>query len=150
MFHCPIQSTGTIESQSYVGSLLHHRCNWIRLCNNIVVFYIVPWFYCILVEKRQRQVHWTQFYGVSLWQNIAGRHAIWKMPKNYYYGILTRLPSCARISVKICWLVGLDLFNDDTCPSGHISRPTHINVSQSGFHSLNNYSSLIILCTSGG
>ena len=27
-------------------------------------------------------------------------------------------------------LVGLDLFNDDTCPSGHISRPTQVNVSQ--------------------
>ena len=47
-------------------------------------------------------------------------------------------------------LVGLDLFNDDTRPSGHISRPTQVNVSQSCFHSLNNYSSLIILYTSGG
>ena len=27
-------------------------------------------------------------------------------------------------------LVALGLFNDDTCPSGHISRPTHVNVSQ--------------------
>ena len=27
-------------------------------------------------------------------------------------------------------LVGLDLFNDDTCPSGHISRPTQVNVSK--------------------
>ena len=35
------------------------------------------------------------------------------------------------------WLVGLDLFNDDTGPSGHISRPTPLNVSQSCFHSLN-------------
>ena len=32
-------------------------------------------------------------------------------------------------------LVGL--FNDDTCPSGHISRPTHVNVSQSCFRALN-------------
>ena len=66
------------------------------------------------------------------------------------------------------WLVGLDLFNDDTCPSGHISRPTQVNVSQdllsfskknlpiqvnvsqSCFHSLNNFSSLVILSTSGG
>ena len=31
------------------------------------------------------------------------------------------------------WLVGLDLFNDDTCPSGHISRPTQENVSQELF-----------------
>ena len=46
--------------------------------------------------------------------------------------------------------IGLDLFNDDTRPSGHISRPAQVNVSQSGFHSLNNYSSLIILYTSGG
>ena len=45
---------------------------------------------------------------------------------------------------------GLDLFNDDTRPSGHISRPTEVNVSQSCFHSLNNYSNLIILYTSRG
>ena len=35
------------------------------------------------------------------------------------------------------WLVGLDLFNHNTCPSGHISRPTHVNVSQELLHSLN-------------
>ena len=34
-------------------------------------------------------------------------------------------------------LVRLDLFNDDTCPSGHISRPTQVNVSQSYFNYLN-------------
>ena len=34
-------------------------------------------------------------------------------------------------------LVGLDLFNYDTCPSGHISRPTNLNVIQRCFHSLN-------------
>ena len=33
--------------------------------------------------------------------------------------------------------IGLDLFNDDTRPSGHISRPTQVNVSQSCFNSLN-------------
>ena len=29
--------------------------------------------------------------------------------------------------------IGLDLFSDDTCPSGHISRPTKVNVSQELF-----------------
>ena len=44
------------------------------------------------------------------------------------------------------WIwIGLDLFNDDIRPSGHISRPTQVNVSQSCFHSLNDYSTLIIL-----
>ena len=33
--------------------------------------------------------------------------------------------------------IGLDLFNDGTCPSGHISRPTQVNVSQNRFNSLN-------------
>ena len=35
--------------------------------------------------------------------------------------------------------VGFDLIclNDDRSPSGHIVRPTHVNVSQSCFHSLN-------------
>ena len=50
----------------------------------------------------------------------------------------------------LCGLVGLDLINDDTRPSGHISRPTQVNVSQICFHSLNNYLSLITLYTSGG
>ena len=31
----------------------------------------------------------------------------------------------------------MHLFNDDTHPSGHISRPTQVHVSQSHFHSLN-------------
>ena len=34
------------------------------------------------------------------------------------------------ILVPECRLVGLDLFNDDTCPSGHVSRLTQVNVSQ--------------------
>ena len=38
---------------------------------------------------------------------------------------------------QLAGMVGLDLFNDDTRPSGHISRPTQVNVSQSCFHSLN-------------
>ena len=33
--------------------------------------------------------------------------------------------------------IGLDLFNDDTRPSGHISCPTQVNVSQSCFNYLN-------------
>ena len=41
----------------------------------------------------------------------------------------------SQINGRICrregsGLVGLDLFNDDTRPSGHISRPTQVNVSQ--------------------
>ena len=52
--------------------------------------------------------------------------------------------------VKKRYWIGLDLFNDDTYPSVHISLPTQVNVSQSCFHSLNNYSSLIIFGTSGG
>ena len=33
--------------------------------------------------------------------------------------------------------IELDLYNDDTCPSGHISHPTHVNVSQHCLRSLN-------------
>ena len=39
-------------------------------------------------------------------------------------------------SVGEYW-IGLDLFNNDTRPSGHISRPTQVNVPQSCFNSLN-------------
>ena len=36
-----------------------------------------------------------------------------------------------EIDAMLCRnLIGLDLFNDDTRPSGHISRPTQVNVSQ--------------------
>ena len=45
---------------------------------------------------------------------------------------------CAALQILLQsgW-IGLDLFNDDTRPSGHISRPTQVNVSQSCFNSLN-------------
>ena len=39
-----------------------------------------------------------------------------------------RWPPCTYW--RLDW-IGLDLFNDDTRPSGHISRPTQVNVSQS-------------------
>ena len=58
-------------------------------------------------------------------------------------------PTSECRSWPVDW-IGLDLFNDDTRPSAHISRPTKVNVSQSCFHSLNNYPSLIILYTSRG
>ena len=35
------------------------------------------------------------------------------------------LPLFQRSKIAMDW-IGLDLFNDDTCPSGHISRPTHV------------------------
>ena len=57
-------------------------------------------------------------------------------------------PFSAAIGIEKDW-IGLDLFNDDTRPSGHISRPTQVNVSQNCFHSLNNYSSPIILSSLG-
>ena len=42
----------------------------------------------------------------------------------------------ANAGTIIGWF-GLDLFNDDTRPSEHISLHTQVNVSQSWFHSLN-------------
>ena len=39
-------------------------------------------------------------------------------------------------TITLLTKIGLDLFNDDTRPSGHISRPTQVNVSQSCFNSL--------------
>ena len=51
-----------------------------------------------------------------------------------------------EICTLLVILVWLDLFNDDTCPSGHISCPAHVNVSQSCFHSL--LVKLHIICSS--
>ena len=59
------------------------------------------------------------------------------------------LYTTAQLNAKLDDWIGLDLFNDDTRPSGHISRPTQVNKSQNCFHSLNNYSSPIILSSLG-
>ena len=59
----------------------------------------------------------------SLYVNCANRK------KNYSNtsGKMSLWPSDTTTHLKILtnngWLVGLDLFNDDTCPSGHIRRP---------------------------
>ena len=63
--------------------------------------------------------------------------------------VRTRRQKLWCIKASMQGLVGLNLFNDDTRPSGHISRPTQVNVSQSCFHSLKNYSSPIILSSTG-
>ena len=51
-----------------------------------------------------------------------------------YLKLINHIISDKRIQlltgIPLCKLVGLDLFNDDTCPSGHISRPTQVNVSE--------------------
>ena len=39
------------------------------------------------------------------------------------------LKKSTESSYGLYW-IGLDLFNDDTRPSGHISRPTQVNVSE--------------------
>ena len=77
----------------------------------------------------QFQVGWLQ--PLQLWLNA---------------GISLEVP--VLVSRDKDW-IGLDLFNDDTRLSGHISRPTQVNVSQNCFHSLNNYSSPIILSSLG-
>ena len=51
--------------------------------------------------------------------------------------ISSGLPPFTNTGVDYCWLVGLDLFNDDIGPSGPISHPTQVNVSQSCFNALN-------------
>ena len=55
----------------------------------------------------------------------------------FYICISTALHCfCAFIYIVNIYLQ-LDLFNDDTRPPEHISRPTQVNVSQSCFHFLN-------------
>ena len=49
-----------------------------------------------------------------------------------------------------CWVFDHSWLDWICLTAGHISRPTQVNVSQSCFHSLNNYWSLIVLYTSGG
>ena len=68
--------------------------------------------------------HW--FYLISLYIDIFKHEAL----------IFNVCLENIFIKGEIDW-IGLDLFNDDTCPSGHISRPTQVNMSQSCFNSLN-------------
>ena len=63
------------------------------------------------------------------WFSISYMMTSWHRNESHITGPLWRESSS--------WLVGLDLFNDNTYPSGHISHPTQVNVSQSCFNSLN-------------
>ena len=56
----------------------------------------------------------------------------------------TQAPQLRQSNNTLGGWIGLDLFNYDTRPSGHISCPTQVNVSQSCFHSLNNSSDHIV------
>ena len=99
----------------------------------------------ILAGCTSGERNWSRIYreGVAGWVDYL-KDRIWftlQMPKCNIWDVLGK---------GVSWLVGLDLFNDDTCPSGHISHPTQVNVSQGCFHSLKNYSSLIILYASEG
>ena len=68
-----------------------------------------------------------------------------------FWNLMNCLSSKNVKSVLIGQNIGLNLFNENTCPSGHISGPTQLNVSQSCFYSpKTNYSSPIILSRSGG
>ena len=48
---------------------------------------------------------------------------------NRYHDHKVRTRSTSSKPYGLDW-IGLDLFNDDTRPSGHISRPTQVNVSE--------------------
>ena len=92
-----------------------------------------------LLPQQQR---WYCYLGV-FWTRRQVVSPFWK------WRLMTpAAPTLSLILDPSVW-IGLDLFNDDTCPSGHISRPTLVNVSQGCLNSLNNYSGLIILSTSG-
>ena len=54
-----------------------------------------------------------------------------------------------NIKMPMNW-IGLDLFNEGTRPSGHISRPTQVDVFQGCSHFIINYSSPIKFSRSGG
>ena len=54
-----------------------------------------------------------------------------------FWNLMNCLSSKNVKSVLIGQNIGLNLFNDNTCPSGHISGPTQLNVSQSCFYSPN-------------
>ena len=85
---------------------------------------------------------------VSVMVGVDGEHGGDTAWVGKHFGQIFSSP-CPTHAWLGCWLVGLDLFNNDTRRSGHISRPTQVNVSQSWFHSLNNYSSTIILSSAG-
>ena len=78
-------------------------------------------------------IHWLIFpYPSGLLHWHCGNLTIAPVPAKQPWWIWINT-SCEFI---MDWS-GLDLFIDDTCPSGHISRPAQVNVSQSCFNSLN-------------
>ena len=71
----------------------------------------------ILVPNKRQTITWT-----------SGELVYWPYMRH---------SSSMDLRNSFCSWIGLDLFNDDTRPSGHISRPTQVNVSQKCLHSLN-------------
>ena len=104
-----------------------------------------------LLVSRDRNLCHVQLHPT--WFEPTAECRRWQVASNLYNGHLpmgVRLDQGSLLQVGPLFrfpqshsqwlgrLVGLDLFNDDTRPSGHISRPTQVNVSQNFFHSLNN------------
>ena len=61
------------------------------------------------------------------------KYGTWWWPSTLW---MTKLGLCIWQFHSMDFRFGLDLFNNDTCPSGHISCPTQVNVYQSCFNSL--------------
>ena len=82
---------------------------------------------------------WFDLWSVALPQECELKKAIfcqgeYRMAPNYKKLEVNPLKLKAmpeeQRNLHVKRLVGLDLFNDDTCPSGHISRPTQVNLSK--------------------
>ena len=137
-----------------INVVILNGCSWVFFGKLLVV----NWTPQSIISSECIRSYKTYKYhtGVRSWFRLElGRNLcdIWQSSWTHSYSRITYTPISLGHDNRKLWVyvpaptdwIGLDLFNHDTRPSGHISRPTQVNVSQSCFHSLNNYSSLIIL-----
>ena len=144
---CTADDARMSQLSRYTWSLIpwSHRC-WTTGRSNLVNFQGE------VTKPNGRQVNWythpftmnLRYFHTDLAMGTWRYASCMSMDTVHSFSLME-----ARTEAWVGWLVGLDLFND-TRLSGHISRLTQVNVSQSCFHSLNNYSSPIILSRSAG
>ena len=159
------------ESWTNSGKLFHHSGNdgWWPLLRPLSHPYWIHSYRFHYVVLGCHNTHWI-WLALLVWKSYICLFLLWGFVSSgrihvFPVGSLvaSRGKSNQHWSPQMPWLplpwdqldvlgsdwIGLDLFNDDTRPSGHISRPTQVIVSQNCFHSLNNYSSPIILSSLG-
>ena len=88
---------------------------------------------------KQSRGWWFETISRPSWRhcNVSRKCFVYLMSQSVDSFSASSELKCLYFDNSETFWIRLDLFNDDTCPSGHISRRTQVNVSQSCFNFLN-------------